>query len=327
MEIIFGPVPSRRLGLSLGVDLVPFKTCTLDCIYCELGRTATPVAERKEYLPYARIEEELETFFHALGNQPGIDFVTLSGSGEPTLNRALPRVVELVRKLTPTPIALLTNGTLFNNPEVRREVADIDLILPSLDTVSEDVFQALNRPAPGLTAAALVNGLTALREQFQGEIWLEILFCRGLNDHPAEIERLAAACRKINPDRIQLNTVARPGALPSAVAVSRDFLEKIRPRFGERAEIIASFKTAAKPSATLAESLATVLATLKRRPSTVGDLEKALGLKKTEIIKILDLLREKGEITACEYSGWTFYQTANDKPRPDAENGHGESAP
>ena len=324
MEIIFGPVPSRRLGLSLGLDLVPFKTCTLDCIYCELGRTATPVAERREYLPFSRIEEEIRNFFENPSEHPELDFVTLSGSGEPTLNRALPRVVELVRELTSTPIALLTNGTLFSDPAVRREVAGIDLILPSLDTVSEDIFQALNRPAPGLSAAGLVEGLVQLREEFRGEIWLEILFCRGLNDHPAEIARLVSACKRIEPDRIQLNTVARPGALPSAVAVSPAALEKIRAEFGDRAEIIASFKSTAAPPSALSENLAAVLATLKRRPCTAGDLEKALGMKKAETIKILDLLREKGEITAREHAGRTFYQAAELAPNPDSQ--YGESA-
>jgi wyosine [tRNA(Phe)-imidazoG37] synthetase (radical SAM superfamily) len=325
-EVIFGPVPSRRLGISLGIDLVPFKTCSLDCIYCELGRTAAPVAERREYIPFARLEKEIRAFFRDHPD-PGLDCVTLSGSGEPTLNRALPQVIELLGRLTPTRLALLTNGTLFSDPAVRCEVAGLDLILPSLDTVSEDIFKALNRPAAGLSAAGLVRGLAALRREFKGEIWLEILFCRGLNDHPAEIARLAAACQAIKPDRIQLNTVARPGALPTAVAVSRAFLEKILPRFGDRAEIIASFKPAAKAPPALAESIAAILATLKRRPCTATDLEEALGLKPAEIIKILDLLREKGEITAREHAGRTFYSAGHDKTCSGPGSDHGEAAP
>ena len=306
MEIIFGPVPSRRLGLSLGIDLVPLKTCTQDCIHCELGRTATAVAERREYVPFARLEQEIRAFFET-HPEPGLDYVTLSGSGEPTLNRALPRVVELLRELTPTPIALLTNSTLFADPGVRAEVSGIDLILPSLDAVSEDIFQVLNRPAPGFTAAGLIAGLVALRREFPGAIWLEILFCRGLNDHPAEVERLVRAAARIAPERIQLNTVARPGALESAVAVENEFLAAIRPRFRPAAEIIAPFRAGPRAGGGLEETRKAMLATLRRRPCTAADLEKALSLKGVEVIKMLDLLREKGEITARPHQGELYY--------------------
>ncbi len=309
MEIVFGPVPSRRLGLSLGIDLVPLKTCSLDCIYCELGRTATPVAERREYLSGEKIISEITAFFQPRQGSapPRPDFITLSGSGEPTLNPALPRVIAELRRLSPAPLALLTNGTLFSDPRVRGEVADIDVILPSLDTVSEDIFRALNRPAPGLTAAGLVRGLVELRQEFKGEIWLEILFCHGLNDHPAEIERLVAACREIRPDRVQLNTVVRPGTLSSARPVSFAWLEKIRPGFGKRAEIIAPFTSKNTGSSPMGKRLETILATLKRRPCTVADLEKALGLKPAESVKMLDLLREKGEIESRTHEGREYF--------------------
>ncbi len=306
MEVIFGPVPSRRLGLSLGIDLVPLKTCSQDCIYCELGRTAEPVAERREYIPWTQLESEIRAFFRR-APETGFDYVTLSGSGEPTLNTALPRVIRLLQELTPVPLALLTNGTLFTEPEVRREVSGLDLILPSLDAVSEDIFRVLNRPAAGLSAAGLIAGLEALGRECEGEIWLEILFCRGLNDHPAEIERLAAACERIQPDRIQLNTVVRPGTLSSARAVDFAFLERILPRFGPRAEIIAPFQPSGNGFAPLARQRERLLATLKRRPCTAADLERALGLKPVEVVKILDLLREKGEIETRVHDGRTYY--------------------
>ena len=315
MEIVFGPVPSRRLGLSLGIDLVPLKTCSLDCIYCELGRTAAPVADRAEYIPWQKIAAEIRSCFRPQDgtSPPQPDFITLSGSGEPTLNLALPRVVAELKTLSPAPLALLTNGTLFSDPEVRSEVADIDVILPSLDTVSEDIFRALNRPAPGLTAAGLVRGLVELRREFNGEIWLEILFCHGLNDHPAEIERLAAACREIRPDRIQLNTVVRPGTLSSARPVSFGFLETIRPTFGKHAEIIVSFASASTDTTPVEKRLETILATLKRRPCTATDLEKALGLKPAETIKMLDLLREKGEIESRTHEGREYFTVPEGK--------------
>jgi len=304
---IFGPVPSRRLGLSLGIDLVPFKTCTLDCIYCELGKTATPVTERAEYVSYLQLKSEIETFFSLEDRK--LDYITLSGSGEPTLNKALPRVVKLLRKLSKTPIALLTNGTLFSDPEVRREALAVDVILPSLDVVSEELFKTLNRPAPGLDIKEIITGLIALRREYQGQIWLEILFCRGLNDTPKEINRLAKAVAAIKPDKIQLNTVVRPGAMVEAVAVEQAFLKEVLPRFGPQAEIIAPFARDSDYGSTIGKAEETILATLKRRPCTKSDLEQALGLKTVEVIKILDLMLEKGKIKALEHSGKRYFQT------------------
>lgn len=304
---IFGPVPSRRLGLSLGIDLVPFKTCTLDCIYCELGKTATPVTERAEYVPYLQLKNEIETFFSAEDRK--LDYITLSGSGEPTLNKALPRVIKLLRKLSKTPIALLTNGTLFNDPEVRREAAAVDVILPSLDVVSKDLFTAVNRPSPGLDIKEIIAGLIALRNEYRGQIWLEILFCRGLNDSPQEINRLVEAVTAIKPDKIQLNTVVRPGAMAEAVTVEQTFLKKILPQFGSRAEIIAPFAKNTDMGSVIEKISENILATLKRRPCTADDLKNSLGLKIVEVIKILDLLLEKGEIKALEHSGERYFQT------------------
>ena len=306
---IFGPVPSRRLGLSLGIDLVPFKTCTLDCIYCELGKTATPVTERAEYVPYLQLKSEIATFFSSEDRK--LDYITLSGSGEPTLNKALPHVIKLLRTLTKTPIALLTNGTLFSNPEVRREAVAVDVILPSLDVVSKDLFTTLNRPAPGLDIKEIIAGLIALRHEYRGRIWLEILFCRGLNDSPQEINRLVEAVAAIKPDKIQLNTVVRPGALAEAVAVEQAFLKKILPQFGARAEIIAPFAKDSDYGSTIGKAEKTILATLKRRPCTKSDLEQALGLKAVEVIKILDLMLEKGQIKALEHSGERYFQTTD----------------
>ena len=309
---IFGPVPSRRLGLSLGIDLVPFKTCTLDCIYCELGKTATPVNRRAEYVPFAKLEVEIREFFNHNPNAKRIDFITLSGSGEPTLNTALPRVIKLLRQFSKTPIALLTNGTLFNRPEVRAEVLDVDLILPSLDAVSDELFATLNRPAAGLKSREIIDGLVALRREYSGKIWLEILICAGINDTPKEIDLLIHAAAAIQPDKIQLNTVVRPGALAEAKAVTETFLEQLLPRFNPAAEIIAPFNNHGTNQAVIEKTKETILATLKRRPCTVEDLKNALGLKKVEVIKILDLLLEKDEIKTQEHGGKHYFQTLDD---------------
>lgn len=305
---IFGPVPSRRLGLSLGIDLVPLKTCTLDCVYCELGRTAHPVSKRAEYVKFSRLSEEICHFFANFDGE--LDFITLSGSGEPTLNPALPRVIELLRRSRPdTPIALLTNGTLFSDPQVRREAGGVDLILPSLDAVSEQAFKALNRPAPGLDNQAIIAGLQALRQEFKGRIYLEILLARGYNDSPEEIERLIAAAAGIVPDKIQLNTVVRPGTLSTVKPVSQDFLRKLAPRFRPAAEIIAPFSSN-HAGGSIADREQAILETLRRRPCTRDDLEQALGLKPAEAIKLLEKLTSQQLVSQTEHLGRTYYGPA-----------------
>jgi len=308
---IFGPVPSRRLGLSLGIDLVPFKTCSLDCIYCELGKTAVPVSKRDEYVAFAELDREIRDFFADGKAVPKIDFITLSGSGEPTLNTALPRVIKLLRELTATPIALLTNGTLFTDTAVRREVMDLDLILPSLDVVSAELFKTLNRPAAGLNSREIISGLKALRREYSGQIWLEILFCQGINDSPKEIEELIKAAAAIRPDRIQLNTVVRPGVLAQARAVTKSFLTELLPCFSPNAEIIAPFNHENKNDQGPTKTTEAILATLKRRPCTTDDLKNALGLKKAEVIKFIDLLLEKDQIKAREHGGERYFQTTD----------------
>lgn len=306
---LFGPVPSRRLGLSLGIDLVPFKTCTLNCIYCELGKTAQPMTERKEYVSYAVLEEEINRFFDLNPLENRIDYITLSGSGEPTLNTALPQVVELLRRKTTTPIALLTNGTLFSDLAVRQAALGVDLILPSLDAVSQEIFAKLNRPAPELDNEKIIAGLIALRREFSGQIWLEILFCRGFNDNPEEIFRLIAAAKQIMPDRIQLNTVVRPGVLSSAQAVSAEFLAAWASHFTPPAEIIAPFSYPGAQTCGLEKSEKLIIETLKRRPCTLADLEKAMGLKRVEVLKIISLLLEKKQIKPLDHEGRRYYQS------------------
>jgi wyosine [tRNA(Phe)-imidazoG37] synthetase (radical SAM superfamily) len=181
---LFGPVPSRRLGVSLGVDLIPLKTCSLDCVYCECGKTTRLTVERKEYIPVDRVIAELEVY---LRNNPPLDFITFAGSGEPTLNSGLGNVISYLKQnFRQYRTCLLTNGTLFTDPEVRAEAAAVDLIIPSLDAATEDTFNRLNRPEISLDCTAIINGLEQLRSEYKGEIILEIFIVPGLNDTELE---------------------------------------------------------------------------------------------------------------------------------------------
>jgi len=179
-KYIFGPVPSRRLGRSLGVDLVPYKTCTFDCIYCDLGRTTRKTTSRQSYVPPEEIQGELEFSLSVLEKKP--DYITLSGSGEPTLNTNIGEIIQRIKEITSIPIAILTNSSLFSLDEVRSDLSEADLVLPSLDAITPALFEYINRPALSLKIEEIISGLIQFRKQYRGQIWLEVLFCRGVND-------------------------------------------------------------------------------------------------------------------------------------------------
>jgi len=168
---VYGPVPSWRLGRSLGVDVIPFKICSFNCIYCETGRTTDLTVERKKYVSKAPVIEELKAF---LSKRKNIDYITFSGSGEPTLNSKIGGMISEVKKLTDIPVAILTNSSLFSREEVRRELREADVVLPSLDVVSQSLFESLNRPHPSLKIEEIIDGLIEFRKEFKNKIWLEV---------------------------------------------------------------------------------------------------------------------------------------------------------
>ena len=234
LKHVFGPVPSRRLGRSLGVDLVPFKTCTYDCIYCQLGRTTCKTVERKEWVPMDAVLDELK---QKLTCRP--DYITLSGSGEPTLHSRLGEIIEHIQAMTAVPVAVLTNGSLLWQAEVRAEVALADVVLPSLDAPDAERFEFINRPHPNVTFERLVEGLAALRREFSGKYWLEVMLLGGYTSLPAQVRQLAEWARRIRPDRVQLNTAVRPPAEEYAMAVPPERLTELARLFEPAAEVIA----------------------------------------------------------------------------------------
>jgi wyosine [tRNA(Phe)-imidazoG37] synthetase (radical SAM superfamily) len=306
MKYLFGPVPSRRLGLSLGVDLIPPKTCPFDCIYCEVGPTTVKTRERREYIPAAAILAELEDYFGSSGPVP--DFVTLAGSGEPTLNSGLGRIIARLKKITTVPVAVLTNGALLNDPQVRRELQPADVILPSLDAITPELFQTINRPLPGLTMVEMIAGLKALRTQYHGQIWLEVLLLRRLNDSPGELAKLQETIDLIRPDKIHLNTAVRPVVKEYALPLSQEELAAVAAFLGERAEVIASFGRHRQPNFELSD--ADFLATLARRPQTAEDLAEVLGLPTMAATKRLEHLIRQGRITLSKHEGKIFYHAS-----------------
>jgi wyosine [tRNA(Phe)-imidazoG37] synthetase (radical SAM superfamily) len=298
-------VPSRRLGRSLGVDLVPHKTCSFDCIYCQLGRTTDLTVLRRPGAPVEMLVAEVEA---AITRGPRPDCVTLSGSGEPTLYEPLDELIEALGRVF-RPIAVLTNGSLLADPEVRAALCRADLVLPSLDAADEATFQHVNRPHPELELAGLVEGMVALRRQFHGAIWLEVMMLGGVTATVDQAARLARLAATIEPDRVHLNTVVRPPAETYALPAPRNKLEVLCEAFGPHAEVIAEPLPQPDTPYTAAASEA-VLEILRRRPCTVGDLAAALGAPSPVVVKTLETLLALRAVSVRICERQIFYSIA-----------------
>lgn len=305
MSHIFGPVPSRRLGYSLGIDAVPFKVCTLNCVYCQVGRTSTKTLERKQWISPEPVLSELR---EALKKEDKIDFITFSGSGEPTLNSTLGLMIGRIKEMTAIPVAVLTNGTLFYLPEVRRDVMEADVIVPSLDAVTPEVFEKINRPHPSLDIAQIVEGLKLLRHEFHGQIWLEVMVVKGINDSIEELKKLGSVISEINPDKVQINSVFRPAVEQHIESARMESLELAKVLFGDKAEIIEEFR-GERHSAVVDDIKGSIVQLLKRRPSTMGDISKSMGIHESVASQYIGMLIKEGRIKETIHQGVKFYQT------------------
>lgn len=307
---LFGPVPSRRLGISLGVDLVPHKTCTLDCIYCECGETTNLTMERKEYVPLKTVLEELQDYFVT---HPDPDYITFSGAGEPTLNSKIGEVLDFIRKHKPTvKIAVLTNGTLLSDQEVRQALLGADLVMPSLDAATLATLNKINRPHPSISMAQYIDGLATFRKMFQGTFNLELFVLPGCNDSEEDLHNLKEAITRINPDLLQLNTLDRPGVVADIHPASPEKMQRIADFFAPlKVEIIA-----APPKRQAVESYrkdieSAIWETVSRRPCTLEDLATILGSHVNEINKYLHALEQSDKIEVVREKRGLFYQAKN----------------
>jgi wyosine [tRNA(Phe)-imidazoG37] synthetase (radical SAM superfamily) len=300
---VFGPVPSRRLGRSLGVDLVPFKTCTYDCVYCQLGRTTNRTAERREYVPLDAILPEIDGKL-AEGAAP--DYITLSGSGEPTLYLRLGELIDAIKARTSVPVAVITNGSLLWDRAVQDALLKADLVVPSLDVWDQASFDRVNRPCAGVDFDQMSAGVVEFSHRFTGELWLEVLIVDQAGERDEQVTQLAALAKQVRSDRIHLNTVVRPPTESSAKPVSREQLERWAPLFGDKAEVIAEFNTQAgsrRANATTEE----VLDMIKRRPCSLEDVAAGLAVHPAEALKHLGALCEAGTLTTERRGGVVFY--------------------
>ncbi|MEN8246832.1 MAG: radical SAM protein [Thermodesulfobacteriota bacterium] len=304
---LFGPVPSRRLGISLGIDLVPMKTCSLNCIYCECGKTTDLTLKRREYVPLADVKTEL---LHYLSNHPKPDYITFSGSGEPTLNASIGEAIRFIRSHeTGIPVAMLTNGALLFDPRVREELKPASIIMPSLDAATDKVFTKINRPHPKLTVDRMIDGLIQFRKDFQGLIWLEIFIVPGLNDTESELTAIKRAIQKIMPDRVHLNTLDRPGPVSHIRAATPEELRHIVHYWNlGNIEVIAKASDRKTIVAYRKDVESAILETISRRPCTLEDLTSILGLHANEVNKYLDVLEADKRVSVTDQSRGQFYQ-------------------
>jgi len=303
-KYFYGPVPSRRLGRSYGVDIVPFKVCTLDCVYCQLGKTTDRTIERKDYGPIEPVLAELrETLTEGLE----ADFITIAGSGEPTLNLRLGELIDGIKKITDIPVALLTNGTLLYKEDVRAECAKADVVMPSLDAGDEQTFQRINQPHNDISIENLISGLCAFREEFAGRIWLEVFFVEGLNTDAEQIAKIRDAIELIRPDKVQLNTAVRPTADADIKRPDAEKLQAIAARLGTKCEVVADFSLSHHDRG-LENKAEDVLSILKRRPCSLNDICSGLDIGRNEALKYVTGLEHKGIIHSEKKDGRIFFK-------------------
>ena len=300
---LYGPVPSRRLGQSLGIDIIPFKVCTLDCIYCQLGATSQKTIERKDYAPVndvlTELKDRLAAGLHA-------DFITISGSGEPTLHSRLGQLILGIKNITDIPVAILTNGSLLFRHDVRADCAKADVVLPSLDAADEPTFRKINRPHKDISIGNVISGLSAFRNEFAGQIWLEVFLLENVNISANQIAKLKDAIKLIRPDKIHLNTAVRPTAVPGIEKLDAERLQAIARQLGKNCEVVADFsqQTFGKHTETKTEHL---LSMLKRRPCSLNDISAALGISPDEALKSIADLQQLGLVRSSEKNGVTFF--------------------
>jgi wyosine [tRNA(Phe)-imidazoG37] synthetase (radical SAM superfamily) len=308
MKYLFGPIRSRRLGISLGVDLLPFKTCTMNCLYCECGATTVHTVKVMEYFPTHDVITELDRF---LADSPELDIITFAGSGEPTLHEGIGIIIAFIKGKYPQyKVAVLTNGSLLWMKDVRAGILDADIIVPSLDAATDSVMRRINRPVQDITADKVIGGLVKLREEYRGEIRLEIFIVPGINDTPEELALIREAALRIRPDIIQLNTLDRPGTDSSLRPASREDLEKIMEMMKPLNTVIIG-APAGKRTAALTPEAGVLLETIRRRPSTMEDLTEGLGLRESEAGRYIKELVDGGVIEERTGERGRFYVLKN----------------
>jgi wyosine [tRNA(Phe)-imidazoG37] synthetase (radical SAM superfamily) len=305
MTHIFGPVPSRRLGRSLGIDVIPAKTCSFDCIYCESGPTTLLTVKREDFADPAEVLRQLHDFFHLFPN--GADVITFSSAGEPTLYLHLGElIVEIRRKYPALPLIVLTNGSLLWDPAVRKDLLKASRVVPSLDAITPRIFKRINRPHPSLDLSLILEGLRAFRRDYKGELHLEIMLSSGVNDSAEDLAALAHTVEEIGPDRIELNTVVRPPARTGTRGLSNEQMKNAASCFPERLTQVIGVFSASRHSTSTDDLGDRILETIERRPCTIPELAASLGISEKRLEIESRKLGEQNKLTTRIFDGKQF---------------------
>ncbi len=303
-KYVFGPVPSRRLGRSLGVDLVPIKTCSFDCVYCQVGRSEKKTIDRQQYVP---TDEVIEQVRRRLDEDDPPDVITFSGSGEPTLHRHLGQIIRAIKTMASIPVAVLTNGSLLYQPEVRAQLLAADVVVPNLDAGSPAIFERVCRPHPALEFEQTVKGLIAFAREFKGELALEVFLLENLNANPEEVAKIAAIVDDVKGARVQLNSVARPAPEDHVRRVPPALMSELAGIFTAPVEVVVAYREREGADRPATAGKQEVLAILHRRPATIFDVAQGLGVEPRQTIKFIEALLADNLITASRQGDKTYY--------------------
>ncbi len=325
MKHLFGPVNSRRLGLSLGIDLLPPKTCNFNCIYCEINAAPQLSCERGEHVPTEIIIREIDELLQKKEAVDKLDVFTITASGEPTLHTGIGRIIRYLKEKTDKPVAILTNGSLLHMEEVRRDLMAADIIIPSLDAARPASFRKVNRPAKCIAELeTIISGLEQFSREFGGQIWLEVLLVKNMNDGPEDIEALEKAIGRIRPGRVQLNTVARPPYESFAEPLDKDRMLEVKQRiekvFDGPVDVLAGVEEKPMSEAEAGDYKpvqvdrlsveAEIINLLQRRPCTVADIAKTLEMKKENVAEVLKDMKKEGTLIQKIHGGKKYYRTS-----------------
>jgi wyosine [tRNA(Phe)-imidazoG37] synthetase (radical SAM superfamily) len=317
---VYGPVPSRRLGLSLGLNIIPRKTCTLDCVYCQLGRTTRKTLKRESFFPVSDILAEVRSAVRnstLATRRSQLSYLTFSGEGEPTLNKDIGTLIRRLKREFRTPVAVITNSTLMTDPKVRRDLLGADLVVPSLDAADQHTFMKVDRCHRDLKVADIIAALKTFRRAYRGRMWLEIMLVKGVNDSVEHVVSLRRAAWEIRPDRVQLNTVVRPPAEEFALPMEHDDLARIQMLFGPGTDIAELPPTAIRrpPFAVrraAADLQSSIVAFVSGRPGTVADLGRSLAVSRTRFVPLLRRMVRNGRVRRVRFGRRVYYEP----PRP-----------
>ena len=311
MKYVFGPVPSRRLGRSLGVDPVPLKTCNWNCVYCQLGRSVPMVSERREYAPPGEILAEIADALALRGAE--IDWITFAGSGEPLLHSGIGGLIEGVKKMTKIPVAVLTNGSFLDLPEVRDALLPADAVLPSIDAGSAELFKKIDRPHPSFSFDRHIEGLAEFRRVYRGAFWPEVVLVKGVNDTEQALEDIAAVLQRLRPDVVHINVPTRPPAETWVEPPDDEGLMKASAILGRVARVIVPGE--AHVEAGGFESLAdAIIEIVSRHPMREEEIRRALGRwPADEVSAALAEAASSGRVRTVDRLGARFFAAAGSR--------------